>query len=79
MPTNPPERVVDSRNRISLAGFADHQRYRIEKMTDGSICLTPVMSVPVAVGAGGTTPPPQRPGTSLRRERVQPRFKKGGK
>jgi hypothetical protein len=49
MPTNPPERSVDSRNRISLSGVAKHDRYRIERLQDERILLTPLISVPATV------------------------------
>lgn len=77
MPTKRPERVVDARKRISLAGIVDHDRYWIEKASDGTILLTPIVSVAVTTSVGTSPTLPAR--QARQRREVEPRFRKGVK
>ena len=43
--TTTKEVELDSRGRAPLGRIATHQRYRLEKFEDGSILLTPVVSI----------------------------------
>lgn len=40
------EVAVDGRRRITLGAAAEHERYRVQKLDNGDILLTPLASIP---------------------------------